>query len=175
MALGSRIVIIGNSGSGKTTLARELARRENMSVTDLDRVHWQNEVTVKRDEQVAASMVAELAAESCWVIEGVYGWLAAVALPFATTLIWLDMPWQVCQDGLAKRGPWKGASATEHAAFLDWAAAYWVRTTSTSFTGHQSLFDGFAGTRLRFQSRAEQADFLMNSAQSSCPSASAFE
>ncbi|WP_398479777.1 hypothetical protein [Tardiphaga sp.] len=175
MALGPRVVIIGNSGSGKTTLARELARRENMPVTDLDRVHWQDDVTVKRDEHVAASMVAELAAEPLWVIEGVYGWLAAVALPSATTLIWLDMPWQVCQDGLTERGPWKGAADTDHAAFLDWAEAYWRRTTSTSFAGHQSLFDGFTGTRLRFQSRAEQADFLMNSAQSSCPSASAFE
>ncbi len=157
-------MIVGNSGSGKTTLARELARRGNMPVTDLDRVHWQDEVTVKRDEQVAAAMVAELAAEPRWVIEGVYGWLAAVALPFATTLIWLDMPWQVCQDGLTERGPWKGAGATDHATFLDWAAAYWGRTTSTSFAGHQALFDGFAGTKSRFQSRAELADFLMNAA-----------
>jgi adenylate kinase family enzyme len=175
MALGSRVVIIGNSGSGKTTLARELARRANMAVTDLDRVHWQDEVTVKRDEPVAAAMVAELAAEPRWVIEGVYGWLAAVALPFATTLIWLDMPWQVCRDGLTERGPWKGAAAADHAAFLDWAEAYWERTTSTSFAGHQALFDGFAGTKLRFESRAGLTDFLMNSSQSPCPPAAAFE
>lgn len=156
-------MIIGNSGSGKTTLAREIARRGDMPVTDLDRVHWQDEVTVKRDEQVAAAMVAELAAQPRWVIEGVYGWLAAVALPFATTLIWLDMPWAVCLGGLNQRGPWKGASATAHAAFLEWAEAYWLRTTSTSFVGHQSLFDGFAGTKLRFEARAELADFLANS------------
>jgi adenylate kinase family enzyme len=162
MALGSRIVIIGNSGSGKTTLARELARREDLPATDLDRVHWQDEVTVKRDEQIAAAMVAKLAAEPRWVIEGVYGWLAAVALPFASTLIWLDMPWNVCRDGLTERGPWKGAAPSDHAAFFDWAEAYWVRTTSTSFAGHRSLFDGFVGTKLRFESRAELADFLAN-------------
>ena len=175
MALGPRVVIIGNSGSGKTTLARELARRDNMPVTDLDRVHWQDEVTVKRDEQVAAAMVAELAAGPRWVIEGVYGWLASFALPFATTLIWLDMPWRVCLDGLTARGPWKGAGATDHAAFLDWAEAYWVRTTSTSFAGHQALFDGFAGTKLRFESRVDLADFLTNAAPGPCSPATAFE
>jgi len=162
MVLGPRIVIIGNSGSGKTTLAREIARRGDMAVIDLDRVHWQDEVTVKRDEHVAAAMVTALAAQPRWVIEGVYGWLAAVALPFATTLIWLDMPWEVCLDGLNHRGPWKGASATAHAAFLEWVEAYWLRTNSTSFTGHQSLFDGFAGTKLRFETRAKLAYFLAN-------------
>lgn len=175
MVLGPRVVVIGNSGSGKTTLAREIARREDMPVTDLDRVHWQDEVTVKRDEQVAAAMVAELAARPRWVIEGVYGWLAAVALPFANTLIWLDMPWDVCQDGLTRRGPWKGASATEHATFLNWAGGYWLRTTSTSFVGHQSIFDGFAGAKLRFATRAELADFLTSSVQSPCLRPIAFE
>lgn len=162
MVLGPRVVIIGNSGSGKTTLAREIAWRLDMPVTDLDRVHWQDEVTVKRNEQVAAAMVVELAAQTRWVIEGVYGWLAAVALPSATTLIWLDMPWAVCRDGLTRRGPWKGASATAHADFLDWAEAYWERKTSTSFVGHQSLFNEFSGAKLRYQSHAELAEFLQS-------------
>ena len=39
VALGSRIVIIGNSGSGKTTLALEPPRRIGAPSTDLDRIH----------------------------------------------------------------------------------------------------------------------------------------
>ena len=31
--------------------------------------------------------------------EGVYGWLAEVAVPRATALIWLDIPWDVCREG----------------------------------------------------------------------------
>ncbi|WP_249225347.1 P-loop NTPase family protein [Tardiphaga alba] len=135
-------------------------------MTDLDRVHWQDEVTVKRDEQVAAAMVAELAAQPRWIIEGVYGWLVAVALRNATTLIWLDMPWKVCLAGLNERGPWKGAATAAHEAFLDWAKAYRERTNSTSFAGHQSLFDGFAGAKLRLVTRDEVADFLTKSAKS---------
>ena len=37
MALGPRVVIIGNSGSGKSTLAQRLAQRIGASATDLDR------------------------------------------------------------------------------------------------------------------------------------------
>jgi adenylate kinase family enzyme len=148
-------VIIGNSGSGKTTLAREIGRRADAPVTDLDRVHWQSEVLVQRDQQAAITMVTDLATGPCWVIEGVYGWLAAVALPFATTLIWLDMPWTVCREGLASRGPWPGATAEQHAAFLEWAAAYWERATPTSFAGHQALLDGFAGEKRRLLQRSD--------------------
>jgi hypothetical protein len=63
-------------------------------------------------------MVAALAATPRWIIEGVYGWLAAVALPRAAALVWLDLPWTACRDGLAARGRWDGATDEEHAALL---------------------------------------------------------
>jgi ABC-type dipeptide/oligopeptide/nickel transport system ATPase component len=131
MTLGSRVVIIGNSGSGKSTLAQELAQRIGAPSIDLDRIHWQDQVGEKREESLAA------------------------ALPFATSLIWLDLPWTECSEGLSRRGPWKGATADEHEAFLQWAEAYWQRTTSTSFTGHLALFEKFAGPKQRLQSRSE--------------------
>ena len=125
MTPGPRVVIIGNSGSGKSTLAQELAHRLGAPVIDLDRIHWRDQVGNKREELLASDMVVAVAGQPRWVIEGVYGWLAAAALPFASSLIWLDLPWTVCREGLARRGPWKGASAGEHAAFLQWAEAYW--------------------------------------------------
>jgi adenylate kinase family enzyme len=153
--LGDRVVIVGNSGSGKTTLARQLARHSGAPVTDLDRVHWQGEVLVQRDQQAAIAMVADLAAGPRWIIEGVYGWLAAVALPCATALIWLDLPWTDCREGLDQRGRWDGASDEEHTAFLDWAEAYWQRSTPTSFAGHLAMFETFAGVKFRLRSRQE--------------------
>lgn len=150
-----RVVIIGNSGSGKTTLARELARRTGAPVTDLDRVHWHGEVLVRRDEQAAIAMVAALAAQPRWIIEGVYGWLAEVALRRATTLIWLDLPWESCLAGLEARGRWTDASDQQHADFLQWAEAYWQRTTTTSFAGHLALFQDFAHRKIRLQSRQD--------------------
>jgi adenylate kinase family enzyme len=153
--LGSRVVIIGNSGSGKSTLAKALAGYIAVPAIDLDPIHWQDKVGVKRNEARATAMVVELAGKPEWIIEGVYGWLAAAALPFATSLIWLDLPWAVCSEGLSRRGPCKSAAAGEHEAFLQWAEAYWQRQTSTSFSGHLALFENFAGSKLRLRSREE--------------------
>ena len=155
MTFGSRVVIIGNSGSGKGTLAQEIAQRIGAPAIDLDHFHWQGQVGIKREENLATDMVADVARQPRWIIEGVYGWLAAAALPFATSLIWLDMPWIVCSEGLSRRGRWKGATAEEHEAFLKWAEAYWQRQTPSSFTGHLALFENFAGPKQRLRSRSE--------------------
>ena len=151
-SLGSRIVIIGNSGSGKSTLARELGARMGVSAIDLDRIHWRDQVGGQRDEAEAKNMVRAAAGEPRWIIEGVYGWLAEVALPRATSLIWLDLPWSLCRAGLDARGPWRGATPDEHATFLRWAED-WRRETSTSFNGHLTLFEGFDGFKRRLHNR----------------------
>ncbi len=110
---------------------------------NLDGVHWDNEhFNHKRDEDVARRMTAEAAAQERWIIEGVYGWLAAVALPRATALIWLDMPWDYCRSGLLVRGAWRGIDEAAFQEFLAWAEAYYSsRTTSSSLVGHARLFD----------------------------------
>jgi adenylate kinase family enzyme len=153
-------VIIGNSGSGKSTLAQALAQRSGAPALDLDRIHWQDKVGVQREESAATAMVVEAAGQPRWIIEGVYGWLAAAALPFATSLIWLDLPWTVCAEGLARRGPWKGAPAGEYEDFLRWAADYWQRRTPTSFTGHLALFEAFSGMKFRFGQRSDVDTFV---------------
>ena len=162
MRLGPRVVIIGNSGSGKSTLARQLESCVGGERTDLDHIHWLDRVGVKRDEEDAKERVAALAARPNWIIEGVYGWLAEAAFPRATALIWLDMSPQVCRDSLAVRGPWRGATAEQHADFLVWAEDYWQRTTSTSFAGHQALFVQFPNAKIRFGDRAAVDDFVAN-------------
>jgi adenylate kinase family enzyme len=161
---GPRVVIIGASGSGKSTLAQTLSARMGVEVVDLDRIHWLDKVGTQRDENDAKAMVAALAANRSWVIEGVFGWLAEVALPRASSLVWLDLPWSVCREGLAARGPWRNASAAEHADFLEWAEAYWQRETPSSFKGHFALFERFAGGKWRLRSREEIADWLAMSA-----------
>ena len=160
MISGPRIVIIGNSGSGKSTLARSLESRIGGQHIDLDLVHWLNKVGVKRDEAEAKAMVAALAEKPRWIIEGVYGWLAEAALPRATSLVWLDLPWSVCREGLASRGPTTGATAEEHSALLAWAEAYWQRRTPSSYEGHLALFDGFAAKKLRLLGRADVNSLL---------------
>lgn len=153
-------MIVGASGSGKSTLARALGERMAVEVIGLDRIHWLGKVGMKRDEDDAKRMVSAYAANPSWIIEGVFGWLADVALPHATSLVWLDLPWGICRDGLAARGPWPGASAAEHSDFLAWAEDYWRRETPSSFKGHLALFNAFAGLKWRLHSREETADWL---------------
>jgi adenylate kinase family enzyme len=160
-SLGQRILVIGNSGSGKSALSARLAALIHVPVVDLDFLHWEAGGSGrKRDEATARRMVSEVASQIAWIIEGVYGWLAEMALSRATTLIWLDLPWSVCQTGLRARGPSRGATEQDVADLLKWAEQYWQRQTSTSFAGHARMFEDFSGTKFRLQSREDVRHLL---------------
>ncbi len=151
----TRTLIIGNSGSGKSTLAHRLTAFSRAVVTDLDAVHWEGAGHgAKRDEACALAMVHDVAAGDCWIIEGVYGWLAEAAAPRATALIWLDMPWAVCRAGLLQRARAGGGDVACPHALMTWAEAYWHRQTSTSFAGHAALHRAFGGAKWRLSDRA---------------------
>ena len=153
-AFKTRTLIIGNSGSGKSTLAEKLAGLAKVPAIDLDLLRWEGEgYGVKRDRTVARQMAFEAAARPGWVIEGVYGWLAEVAIPRATALIWLDVPWILCRESLLGRGMRRGGTEVEFATLMAWAEAYWERTTSSSFAGHSRLFGDFPRTKLRLRNR----------------------
>ena len=161
MKVLSRTLILGNSGSGKSTLAHNLAALVEAPAVDLDIFHWESDgYGAKRDEDAARRLVLTAAAESRWIIEGVYGWLAEVAVPRATALIWLDMPWAICCEGLLARGPRRRSTDADNQALLTWAEAYWKRKTPSSFTGHQTIFESFTGTKYRLRSRTEVSQLL---------------
>ena len=89
-SLSQRTVIIGNSGAGKSALAESLAASMHVPVIDLDLLNWEGN---------GYGRTLEVSTQPLWIIEGVYGWLAEVALPRATALIWLDFPWNLCRAG----------------------------------------------------------------------------
>jgi hypothetical protein len=107
-------------------------------------------------------MVLDISYQPRWIIEGVFGWLAEVALPKATALIWLDLPWSVCRAGLLARGLRRGAISDDAEELMKWAEAYWMRQTPSSFAGHSKLFNDFSGTKLRLESREQVAQLLEN-------------
>src|ERR1700745_1791021 len=107
-------------------------------------------------------MTLEVSTQPHWIIEGVYGWLAEVALPKATALIWLDFPWSLCRAGLIARGLRRGATSRDAAELRKWAEAYCTRQTPSSFAGHSKIFSKFSGTKLRLESREQTAELLEN-------------
>ena len=160
-SLKQRTLIIGNSGSGKSTFAGSLGALTHAPVFDLDLIHWKDDgFGAKQDENLARQKVADLAATPRWVVEGVFGWLAEVAIPRATALIWLDVPWDVCREGLLARGQRRGGTAADFVELLKWAEAYWDRQTPTSFKGHRRLFETFSAAKHRIRSRKEANDLI---------------
>ena len=160
-ALGQRTVVIGNGGAGKSTLARQLGALFDIAVTDLDLLNWEDEGRGrKRDEAEARRLTADAASQPRWAIEGVYGWLAKVALPRATALIWLDLPWSECRAGLLARGLRRGASDSDFAELLAWSEAYWTRTTSSSFAGHAQIYESCSAAKWRLTGREAIRDFI---------------
>jgi adenylate kinase family enzyme len=153
-----RLMIIGNGGSGKSTLAERVGAALLLPNHDLDHLHWHTDGR-KRGEAEAMALVADVAAGPAWIIEGVYGWLAEVALVRATALVWLDLPWAECQEGLLRRGLRRGMTPSDQDALLAWARAYWTRTSPSSFTGHERLYNAFGGYKWHLRSRAELLAF----------------
>ena len=161
--LSERTVVIGNSGSGKSTLAEAVADLAHIPAIDLDLLHWEEgSYGLKRNEDVARKMVLDISDQPRWIIEGVFGWLADVALSRATALIWLDFPWSACRAGLLARGPRRGATSRDAAELMKWAEAYWTRQTPSSFAGHSKMFNDFSRAKLRLESREQVDRFLEN-------------
>lgn len=105
-------------------------------------------------------MVRAKAAGNLWVIEGVYGWLAAVALPRATAFVWLDLPVEDCVANVRARGLRRGGDAQAFEALLQFVADYDVRTNANSRSAHAQAFAGFAGFKTRLTSRAGISSLL---------------
>ncbi len=147
-----RTVIIGNSGSGKTWLAKRLADTYATTLVHMDDIFWMpGGFNVKRDPAEVSNIVAMARAEPGWVAEGVFGSLASQFLQSATTLIWLDLPWDVCRARLVLRGSESKAhmdreqSQAGLQALLEWAKDYPFRQGSSGRAAHSALFDAFRG------------------------------
>src|SRR3978361_188568 len=161
--LVERAVIIGNSGSGKSTLAEAIASLAHIPAIDLDLLHWEQDgYGVKRNEEVARQMAFDVSNQPRWIIEGVFGWLAEIALLKATAFVWLDFPWNLRRAGLLARGLRRGATSRDAADLMKWAEAYWSRQTPSSYAGHLKMFEDFSGAKLRLENREQVAELLGN-------------
>lgn len=164
-----KILILGNSASGKSTLSVALAKKHNLQILDLDSIAWDE----TQDEPVRASH--ELSAEQIqafvsryegWVIEGCYADLLQMASPHADTMIFMNLPVEVCIKN-AKARPWephKFASEEEQDARLDyllqWIAEYKDRQDDLSYSAHRKLFNAFEGHKYEYTDVTESTPDL---------------
>ena len=133
----------------------------------LDDVFWlPGGFNERRDPLEGSRLIDAKRAETRWIVEGVYGNLASQFLPFALTLVWLGLPWHVCELRLKLRGSESKAHMGREQSdlglqeLLGWAEAYGSRRGSSSQAAHHALFEAFQGPRFRIRSEAEVGEFL---------------
>ena len=147
-----RVVIIGNRGSGKTFLAQRMSAPTRAPVLNLDELP-------SGDSSGLPAEIDAFQQQEEWIVEGISGDLAELFLDRADYLIWLDLPWLTCREGLLLRGlaapsqpdPVQ-AEENFHELFVQ-AENYWTRTDSRSYAGHQEIFDRFPKARDRIVHR----------------------
>jgi len=97
-----RITILGPSGSGKSTFARQLAAITELPVYHLDKLFWGPNWKMTPTPQWH-EIVANLAREERWIIDGNYRATLNLRVPFSTHLILLDYPRRIFMSRLTKR------------------------------------------------------------------------
>ncbi|RKF13748.1 shikimate kinase [Alginatibacterium sediminis] len=150
-----KVLIFGNSGSGKSTLARRLSTEQNLVHLDLDTLAW------KQGEAVIRAPLAEsektihnfMNGNTAWVIEGCYADLLTIALPFATDIIYLNLPIPICIKN-AKMREWEPHKYQSKAAqdqnlnmLIEWISQYDERSDTFSKTAHLQLYNCFDGPK----------------------------
>jgi len=151
----ANIVIFGNSGAGKSTLAKRLADSHQLAHLDLDTIAWLPKSPPQRMslDQSSVTINEFVKGHKNWVIEGCYSDLLSIVLPYASEIIFLNLPIADCISN-AKARPWephKYASKAEQdanlAMLIDWIAQYTERQDTFSYHAHRALFDEFVGDK----------------------------
>jgi adenylate kinase family enzyme len=86
-----RIGVIGTTGSGKSTLARELGKRLNIPIIELDSLHWEPGWR-EAPRDLTRQRMQILVRQEAFVVDGNYGFLRDIIWPRLQAVFWLDYP-----------------------------------------------------------------------------------
>jgi adenylate kinase family enzyme len=90
-----RVLVIGSGGAGKSTLAARLGKRTGLPVCHLDARYWRPGWVPTPDAEWR-QVVAALAAEPAWIMDGNYGGTLDARLAACDTAVFLDLPRTLC-------------------------------------------------------------------------------
>ncbi|MEZ9437633.1 P-loop NTPase family protein [Vibrio atlanticus] len=166
-----KIIIIGNSGSGKSWLSKQLSQKLQLQEVNLDSVVWESGgYNQKRSTEAIENEISSIKSQCNWVVEGVFGALAEQLIVSADMLLFLDLEWSECESSLHARGSESFKQLNEEQAeknfreLLKWASEYSVRESKSSRQFHQHLYNDFHSTKIRFTTRSQVNDFVVETA-----------
>ncbi len=97
-----KIIVIGCPGAGKSTFSRKLSEKTGLPIHYLDMIwHLPDRTTLSREEFVMRLGV--IMAEKEWVIDGNYIHSLPLRLNSCDTVIFFDLPLDVCLAGAEGR------------------------------------------------------------------------
>ena len=125
-----KVIVIGCSGSGKSVFSRSFSAISGLTLYHLDNIWWREDGTnITRDEFDAR--LGEILDRDEWIIDGNYQRTMERRMKACDTVIFFDLPVEVCLDGIrARKGksrpdmPWKDAPEDDDEAFMEFIRGY---------------------------------------------------
>ncbi len=158
-----KIIVIGCSGSGKSVFSRSFASVTNIPLYHLDNIWWREDGTnIEREE--FDERLSEILKEDEWIIDGNYKRTMEMRMAACDTVIFFDLPLEVCIEGIkARKGkprpdmPWKGAGDSDDPEFMAFVTGF----DQNVRPGIIELFEKYSDKDIRiFKSREESEAFL---------------
>ncbi len=97
-----KVIVIGCPGSGKSTFARKLQNLTKLPLVYLDMLFWNSDKTTVSREEFDKRLDTVLKTER-WIVDGNYSRTLEVRLQRCDTVFFLDLPTEVCLEGVKER------------------------------------------------------------------------
>ena len=125
-----KVIVIGCSGSGKSVFSRSFAHLTGLPLYHLDNIWWREDGTnITRAEFDAR--LGEILERDAWIVDGNYKRTMERRIEACDTVIFFDLPTEVCIEGIHSRKgkprsdmPWKGAGDSDDPEFMELVRNY---------------------------------------------------
>lgn len=164
-----KVIVIGCAGSGKSVFSRSFASVTGLPLYHLDNIWWREDGTnIERSEFDAR--LGEILEKDEWIIDGNYRRTMERRMDACDTVIFFDLPVEVCIEGIkARKGkerpdmPWKDAPEDDDEEFMAFVRSYNIENRPRVC---ELLAKYKEKNIVIFKDRAEIDDFLKNAHRS---------
>lgn len=114
-----KIMIIGCPGAGKSCFARKLHKKTGIPLYHLDMLwHLPDKTHISREE--FDEKLKEIFKKDAWIMDGDYARTVEMRMKACDTVIFFDIPYEICIQGITEREgkkrsdmPWEAAKTDE--------------------------------------------------------------